>query len=73
VESGIRACGKQNGVSGLGLVRMVVEPDGRIARSSIHEGGEEFQRCVARAIRRIRMPATRRGGILVHEVTLPDP
>ncbi|HYU15986.1 MAG TPA: hypothetical protein VEL05_07945 [Candidatus Acidoferrum sp.] len=73
VEAGMRACARQNGVRGVGLVRMKVEPDGQIASSSIREGGEKFQRCVARALHRIRLPATPLGGTIVHEVTLSDP
>ncbi len=73
VKSRIETCAKENGVSGMVAVRMQIEPSGSIGWSAIREGGDTFQSCVGRVLRDVRVPASQRGGILVHNITLPAP
>jgi outer membrane biosynthesis protein TonB len=73
VKPAIEACAKQNGVSGTAAIKLEVQPDGKIAWAAVREGGEAFQSCVGRALRSIRLPASEKGGTLVHSVKLPDP
>ncbi len=73
VKGRIETCAKENGVSGMVAVRMQIEPSGSIGWSAIREGGDTFQSCVGRVLKDVRVPASQRGGILVHNITLPAP
>ncbi len=73
VKGPIETCAKENGVSGMVAVRMQIEPSGSIAWSAIREGGDTFQSCVGRVLRDVRLPASQRGGTLVHNITLAAP
>jgi hypothetical protein len=73
VKDRIDTCAKENGVSGMVAMRMQIEPAGSIAWSAIREGGAAFQSCVGRVLRDVRVPASQRGGTLVHTITLADP
>jgi hypothetical protein len=68
----VATCAKQHGVSGMVAVRMQVEPSGSVAWSAVREGGSDFQGCVSRVLRDLRLPAGP-GGTVVHTITLPAP
>jgi len=69
----VATCAKEHGVSGMVAVRMQVAPSGSVAWSAVREGGSEFQACVSRVLREVRVPASKGGGTVVHTITLPGP
>jgi outer membrane biosynthesis protein TonB len=69
----VATCAKEHGVSGMVAVRMQLAPSGSVAWSAVREGGSEFQACVSRVLREVRVPASKSGGTVVHTITLPGP